>query len=246
MRFTIVAEDGSALDIHDEEFSHSGDFWIAQDGVEGWDSPAKVREDPIERTMTDGDLAPITLTQGAKVFTISGWCLPRSAATLAIRKDALNALVGQMLTIIGEDEAGAREMRGYLSDGPSFQTRHTQAGATFDLTFTCPDPHKYGREVTYPVSDGHAIVSNGGNCDTWPRVVVEGWVESLSLSLNGRHVTWQGAQQGLEIDFSTGEASGGTLSVDNAFPIPPGDHDVEVSASPGGCFVMIVARSCWR
>ena len=246
MRFTIVADDGASVEIHDEEFAQRGDLWIAQDGVDGWDAPALVRETPIERAMSDGDLEPLTLTQGAKVFTIHGWCLPPSAAALAFQKDRLNSLVGKMLTIVGEDEAGARQMRGYLSDGPALQTRHTQQGATFDLTFTCPDPHKYGPEVAYPVASAYVTVSNAGNCDSWPRVVVTGWVESLSLNLDGRNVRWEGAQEGLEIDFATGEASGGTLSVDNAFPIPPGDHDVGVSALPRGCSVRLVARSCWR
>ena len=50
----------------------------------------------------------------------------------------------------------------------------------------------------------------------------------------------------LDIDFSTGEASGGTIHVDNAFPIPPGDHQVYALALPRGASVTVYARSCWR
>lgn len=247
MRFTVQPLDGGEpVVLHDSRLAHRVGMWLAQDGVEGWFGSPAVREGVISRAMTDGDMYPLTLTQGARTVTLHGVADASSTVECARLLDLVDGLAGRELAIVGEDAHGAREMRGFLSDDPDPKLYPVEEVFEFDLTMTCPDPHKYGPEVAYPVAGALVTVSNAGNCETWPRVVVEGWVTDLSLNTGGRTVTWSGGQEGLEIDLRTGEATGGTVGVDNAFPIAPGDHDIGVWYAPSGCSVTLLARSCWR
>ena len=247
MRFTVQPLDGGEpVVLHDSTNAHQVGMWLAQEGVEGWFGTPAIREEPTERAMTDGDMSPATLTQGARTITLHGIAAAPSTVEAARLMDLVNGLAGRELAVIGEDAHGAREVRGFLSDDPLPQLLHGEDAFTFDVTVTCPDPHKYGMEVAYPASGETVAVTNVGNCATWPRVHVEGHVESLVMSLAGRTVSWTGNVSSLDIDFSTGEASGGTISVDNAFPIPPGDHEVYARALPSGSRVTVYARPCWR
>lgn len=247
MRFTIQPTDGGdPVVLRDARFGHRVGMWLAKDGVEGWFGTPAVREQPIVRSMTDGDLTPATMTQGARTVALHGIAAASSTVEAARLMDLVNGLAGRELAIIGEDAHGTREVRGYLSDDPMPQLLQGEDCFTFDITVTCPDPHKYGAETPYPVAGELVTVSNAGNCPTWPRVHVEGYVESLTLALGPRTVTWSGEEPSLDIDFSTGEVSGGTIHVDNAFPIPPGDHQVYARALPRGASVTVYARSCWR
>ena len=187
MRFTVQPLDGGEpVVLHDSTNAHQVGMWLAQEGVEGWFGTPAIREEPTERAMTDGDMSPATLTQGARTITLHGIAAAPSTVEAARLMDLVNGLAGRELAVIGEDAHGAREVRGFLSDDPLPQLLHGEDAFTFDVTVTCPDPHKYGMEVAYPASGETVAVTNVGNCATWPRVHVEGHVESLVLSLAGR------------------------------------------------------------
>lgn len=247
MRFTVQPLDGGEpVVLHDSRLAHRVGVWLARDGVDGWFGTPAVREGVASRSMTDGDMAPLTLTQGARTVTLHGVADASSTVECARVLDLVDGLAGRGLAIVGEDAHGPREMRGFMSDDPDPVLRPSERVAEFDLTVTCPDPHKYGPEVAYRAAGGLALVSNPGNCDSWPRIEVDGRVTALALSMGGQTVSWTGDQQGLEMDLATGEASGGTVGVDNAFAIPPGDHAVSVSCTPSGCTVAVLVRPCWR
>ena len=246
MRFTIQSDDDLVV-LRDSRGWSDRDWLLT--GVKGWFGSPEAREGVTKASGHDGDFWPASMTQGARTATLSGAILARSTVALARELDRLDALAGRRLTVTCEDAHGVRVAEGFLSDDPDPEVDgSTEQSATFDLVMTFPDPHRYGRWSTVAPRGGRAILPNDGNVTSYPRAHVaskdgETAFTYLSLASGGQRVTWSGSALSLDIDLADMVPSTGTVSVDNAFAVPPGGCTALV-ASDGD--VTIEVRDAWR
>lgn len=242
MRFTITPENEPSIVINDDK-SEIVRWYLLDNGLESWFSTTSPKEELHMHPTLDGGVKPSKLTQESKSFALHIGYKFESSLYASHAIDEINGLFGKDLVFRCEDALGVREANGYMSASPDIQLLYDEQTVIADVIFTCPDPHKYDLPYKYEVDGSSITVNNRGNCDTWPTVEVSGPVTNLTLTLNGQTVRWSGSANKLTIDFRTGESSSGTLSVDNAFPIPPGTHKISV-ISDGE--VSMTVRSAWR
>ena len=243
MRFVISADNCETLVLRSQVPGNEIGYWILQDGIHGWFGTPDVRESPIERKMSDGELFPPKITQGARVLTIDACAVCESALEAAKVIDHVNAFVGKKLTIVGEDANGPRTVYGFLAEDPSPEYRYDDV-VMFTLIVQCPDPYKYSEWMAFAQSGTKVDVINNGNVPSYPKVHAEGSSMSyLTLTYNSQQVSWTGSADTLDIDFADMAPSTGTVSVDNAFAIDPGAHSVTVSSNGT---VTLYVRSAWR
>lgn len=246
MRFT-VRSDTDRIVLRNAQGSQTAGWWLPADGVKGWQGTPAVREGVTDGVGHDGDLWPQSMTQGARVVTISGAVCARSTMELARAVDRIDALVGQRLTVTCEDAHGRRSAEGFLSDDPDPRLYPYKRTATFDLVITCPDPRLYGPWVPHRTTGGTVRVANHGTAPSFPRVRATGSpLTALRLSCGGQAVEWRGSAAALDLDLSDLVPSTGSLSQDNAFAIPPGGAAVSVSATGTDATVTILGRDAWR
>lgn len=244
MRVTITVEcTGDEITLYGSKADGFDGPWIEPDGIEGWFGTPQPREGVVSRYSTDGDMAPARLTQGARHVTVSGFAYFDSSVECSAFRDKLNALSLQSLVLAVEDALGRRWARGYVSSGPETKLDHDELSVSFSFVITCPDPRRYSDEVIYVPSGGRVRIVNVGNAPAFPRVEVTGQVTNLTMTLGSHVVKWTGSANGLSLDFSDMAPSAGTVTVDDAFSIPPGTSEVSV-ASDGEVRVMF--SSAWR
>jgi len=247
MRFTITADGCKPLVLRSQVPGNKIGWWIVQGGLQGWFGTPDVREDATSRDMSDGDLFPPRITQGARILTIDVAAICKSAVEAVQVVDDVNAFIGKKLTIVGEDATGQRIVSGFLAQDPSPEYMPDGTTVTFTLIIKCPDPYKYSNWVTFTQSGGTVKAINGGNADSYPKVHVEGVggnnVTYMTLTHNGKNVTWSGNASSFDLDFADMVPSSGTVSVDNAFAIEPGEQTVTVSSNGS---VTLYIRSAWR
>ena len=247
MRFVITADNCEALVLRTSRPINKIGYWIAKDGLDGWFGSPDVRESPVTRSMSDGDMFPPRLTQGARIITFEVIACCESAIEAAKAVDNANAFIGKQLTVMGEDASGIRIVQGYLAQDPSPVFMSDGVTVTFTLIVKCPDPYKYSNWVTFTQSGGTVKAINGGNADSYPKVHVDGVggnnVTYMTLTHNGKNVTWSGNAASFDLDFADMVPSSGTVSVDNAFAIEPGEQTVTVSSNG---LVTLYIRSAWR
>lgn len=245
MRFT-VRSDSDRIVLRDSRGSQTVGWWLLADGVKGWQGTPAVREGVTDGVGHDGDLWPQSMTQGARVVTLSGAVCARSTMELARAVDRIDALVGQRLTVTCEDAHGRRSAEGFLSDDPDPRLYPDERTATFDLVITCPDPRLYGPWVAHE-GTGTVRVANHGTAPSFPRVRATGSpLTALRLSCGGQSVEWSGSATALDLDLSDLVPSTGSLSQDNAFAVPPGGAAVTVSATGTGASATVYGRDAWR
>lgn len=247
MRFTVIPERGDSVILNDTLNNQTIGWYLVDGVVEGWYGTPAPREGTLEVAGRDGDEPPATLTQGPRVVTIYGAidCPSSIAATRAIND--INNLFGQRLEVIGEDADGAKRAYGFLSDDPQPKFLPGERMVKFSLVVTCPYPRKLGTEVSFPCGNGLCTVVNDGNAGSYPRIEVSGRVQSLTASFDGHVVTWSGNAYGLVVDFFDDmSASSGTITSDDGFEIPPGEHEVHISCSPASAVASIALSSAWR
>lgn len=218
--------------------------WCLAD-IDGWFETPSIREGVLDHPSIDGGIWPNSYTQSPRILTIYGIAKTNSNLETSSLEDQINGFLGKSLDIVGEDFNGKRETSGYISDKPYFTHHAYKSLIEFTLIITCPDPHKYSPAITYRASNNRITVLNLGNCDTWPVLRAGGSVTSLTATLNGHTISWSGSTSNLVIDFRRGTCSSGTLSVDDAFPIPPGEHDVSITTN-SGVSVSMEVKSAWR
>ena len=247
MRFTITADGCEPLILRSQVPGNQLGWWIIQGGIRGWFGSPDVREDAIERKMSDGDLFPPRITQGARVITLDVAAICESSIEAVKTVDAVNAFIGRKLTILGEDASGAKTVYGFLAEDTAPQFLADGVTVLFTLIIKCPDPYKYGEWTTFTQYGGNVHVINGGNAPSYPKVHVAGQngnnVTYMTLSHAGRQVTWTGNAPSFDLDFADMVPSVGTVSIDNAFAIEPGEQVVTVSSN--GLVTMYI-RSAWR
>ena len=245
MRFTIKPEDADPIIIKDSQYGYSIGWHLMQEGVDGWFNTPTLREDFEEHPTMDGSIKPLLMTQRERIVTLTAGYQFNSSVAAADAMDAINNLFGKELTITCEDASGSRSAIGYLSDSPDITLMNSEDTFIVELIITCPDPHKYSQAITYRASNNRITVLNLGNCDTWPVLRASGSVTSLTATLNGHTISWSGSTSNLVIDFRRGTCSSGTMSVDDAFPIPPGEHVVSITTN-SGVSVSMEVKSAWR
>ena len=247
MRFVISADGCENIVLRSQKPGNGIGYWILQDGLKGWFGTPDVRESSVERKMTDGDLFPGRITQGARVLTFECAACCESAVEAAHAIDNINGLVGKRLTIVGQDANNERTVCGYLAEDPDPDYKSDAVTVFFSLIVTCPDPLKYSDWVTFTQSGGSVEVVNGGNAPSYPKVHVDksgdNPITYMTLTYKGRQVTWTGSANSLDLDFADMVPSAGTVSMDNAFAIDPGQQTVTVSSNG---LVTLYIRSAWR
>lgn len=236
---------------------------LQPDGLEGWYEPADLRvEDQPDILGVDGSYWPEEVLLTSRILTIRGFMHAidgrASSVTVALARDRLASLVRQRLRITVEDASGAREVEGYLSSSPIIQQR-TERGIAFSLIVTCPDPLKYGAEVTASAT-GTTAYYNTGNAPVAPRLEVAGLVRRVTVTQslpdeNGRYVQrrfeWQGNTRGLTIDLADGtplDSDGyetGQLVWADVVRLQPGSGVVNISREPNSAVVTMAYRHGW-
>ena len=244
MRFLIKREyNDVALVIESPTEGYDIGVFLQRDGVDGWNSTPAPREDPISRTLTDGNYFPNTITQGSRTVTIRGVGFFESSIEAARFCDKVCSLVGKVLILVCEDANGSRMCDCYISDAPSFTLKEADTVVLFTLIFTCPDPHKYGAPVHFASSGNRCIVRNEGNAPTYPEIEVHSRITRLNVSLNGQSVKWSGNANYLYMNFRDMSVSSGKITVDNCFEIPPGKSELDIDADAP---VEVIVSPAWR
>lgn len=247
MRFTITADGCEPLVLRSQVPGNQIGWWVIQGGLRGWFGTPDVREDATQRKMSDGDLFPPRITQGARILTIDVAAITESAIAAAKVVDDVNAFIAKKLTIVGEDANGARTVYGFLAEDPAPVYMSDGVTVLFTLIIKCPDPYKYSDWLTFVQYGGNVKVINGGNAPSYPKIHVEGQsgnnVTYMTLAHAGRQVTWTGNAASFDLDFADMVPSSGTVSIDNAFAIEPGEQTVTVTSN--GLVTMYI-RSAWR
>lgn len=216
---------------------------IRKDGIQGLFGTPGMKESFEPMPQQDGDYWPSRITQKGRTITLDCVARWRSSIENARSRDRICNLFARMLTIIVEDGQGKRYLTGALADDPEPTMRWAQQGLVFSLVLYCPDPHRYGDWIECPAGNGLIRAENTGNIPTWPILTASG-AATITLTLNGQKITWSGSTAGLTLDFSGMQPSQGTVTYDDAFPIPPGISNISAAASGGSCSLLV--RPGWR
>lgn len=221
-------------------------MWLVSGGLSGWYGSPAPREKPVAGGGMDGDWRPSTLTQGARTVTLKARAMAETSVELARMLDRVSALACRDLTLLVEDESGTRGCSCYVSDVIDPLVYGSRILADFTLILTAPDPYRYGRLLTYRVSDGGVTVDNPGDLPAWPRLEARGHVTALRVHYGGSTVSWSGDVTGvLRLDLRDMLPSAGTVGSDDGFRLPPGRSVVSVAAD-AGVDVSVAVRPAWR
>ena len=243
MRFVLTNGAGRSIVLRDSRNENGVGVYLIEDGVDGWFGTPAIREEPITRNQADGDYMPSTMTQGARIVTLRGYGAFDSTVECAAFCDLLNSFICQSLTLSCEDSHGRRSAKCFISDGPEIDLFPDEQSLQFTIIVTCPDSRKYGNPVTFTPSGGWCMVTNEGNCGSYPIVHVEGHITNMTLKLGNQQVTWTGNAESLDIDFRDMQPSSGAIVMDNAFEIPPGDSALAVTCDGA---LTVTVKPAWR
>ncbi len=246
MRFTIKPESGKPIILRQGDDMNQIGFFLVDSMVEGWFGTPAPREQVKTAVGHDGDQYPSAFTQGSRVVTFYGAIEAESHIESAEEKNRLNALFGQRLEIIGEDADGVKRCFGYLSDDPQPKYLPGMKLVKFSLVITCPYPRKIGYESTFEPSNGVCHVVNCGDAPSFPKIVASSRITALSAYFNGHRFSWSGNTNNLSLDAFDASANTGEVVDDDAFEIPPGEHDIYISATPADAKVFVLLAPAWR
>lgn len=222
------------------------DCWITAGGLTGWYGSPGIRVDKARRPWADGDWWPSHPTQEGRTVTIKAGMRCESSIDMAQALARLNRMVGQRVTMQVEDEAGVLHCDCLLMDDIEPSLHYSRGWAWFTLILYAPDPHKYGRPVVAPVTDGLAHVSNMGGLPVWPVLDVSGHATGVEARLGESLVQWRGdAADGIRLDFASLDPSTGTMVSDDAFMLPVGESVVSVQVA-GQASASVAVTPAWR
>lgn len=227
----------------DDRIDTSGDAWIRQDGVKGLYGATKPREGGEQRPQQSGSYWPSRLTAESRTITLDCVASCESSIKAAMLIDRINALAYQPVSVIVKDATGRRTLSGWVADSPEQTMLLTLDAFTFSLIIYCPDPLRYGDTVAFETADNSINVSNYGNEASWPVVETDN-VSSFLMELGGQQVAWNGTASPLKLDFRDMLPSQGTVMIDDAFLIPPGESKINVSYAGSGLRMLV--RPAWR
>lgn len=248
MRFEVISPSDSIV-LREENWGWAT-LGFRLYSYQGWSGTPAPRDETVSRVNMAGAYMPAQFNQGTRVLTLEcGWA-GRSTLEVEETVDRVNALMGVPLTVNRIASSGKRAVTGFLSDDPQTQVTRDDQTVRFTLTITCPDPYKYGDPVAYMMSGNSVYVENEGNAPTWPVVVVENpnGVGFVNVSDGqGHDVNWQdpdATATSVELDFRKLMPPTGTVTSDNAFPIPPKGMDVYATATLNST-MWVEARPAW-
>lgn len=218
---------------------------IVKDGIDGWFGTPKVRESLVDIPQRDGAYMPAMLTQSTRVVTIRGLIRQASSVQAGRARERICDLACRKLTLRVEDALGPKESRCFMSGDPEPLLQYNEEGFSFALVLTCPDPLKYGREVSFAPVLPWLEVENAGLAASWPRVRVDGPVSMLRVSCDEGLVEWHGDAGGLDLDFADMQPSSGVVTIGRPWRVRPGTGRYWVDMDGAGDMRMIV-RPAWR
>lgn len=222
-------------------------WWLKS--LKGWDSTPATDYKPQRRPNGNGSYMPDAsrLTTDGRTLELSCWTVCESSIAQAAACDRIADLTGRILTITVTDSSGIRQTSGWISDDPNgIRWRH-ESNLNFTLVIYCPDPLKYGPPTETPFQGGTATVQNHGTQPTYPTLHVTGSPTRVSVAFDGHRVAWAlpGTSVDARLDLADMIPSVGTITMDDAFAIPPGAHTVSATVIGDAALSMIV-RNAWR
>lgn len=244
MRVTV----GSGVDtlvLHDMTHRQEGGLWLTDQGIQGWWGAVKPREEGVPIPQQDGCYMPARLTSGGRTVTVNGACVASSSVDMGVLRDRINDLMNRPLTLMVSDSMGERHAACWLADDPEPGMWVGEQVFTFTLVLFCPDPLKYGREVSFAPSLPWLEVENAGLAASWPRVRVDGPVSMLRVRCDEGMVEWHGDAAGLDLDFADMQPSSGRVTIGRPWRVRPGTGRYWVDMDGAGDMRMIV-RPAWR
>jgi hypothetical protein len=223
------------------------EWWLLDEGLDGWtNAPApRATSDPVPDG--DGGYWPARFLLAPRTLTIRGAHTSESSSLArAEAEDWLASLDGE-ISVVVEDEHGTREVTGFQSAIPTHR-RIDDLASEFTLFITAPDPIKYGTPALF--REGY--VENTGRTPVLPwRIVANGNVTRLRVTIGGHVIRWTGLAGGIVIDCRTGtatEANGidrTTGLVEDDIPyIPPGRMPLTIETDAEWAAVEV--RPGWR
>lgn len=246
MRFEIDSG-RDVIILHEARPRSNIGHWLTS--VDGWDGAPAPREDSTARIGVDGSHTPLTLTQGPRTITLGGAAVCHSSVEAMQLVDRVNGLWGRMLTVTRVDALGERWMRGLLRDDPKPVFHASGRLVTFSLVIQCDDPLKHGQPAFYTPENERVTVENNGTADCWPILHASNpnGIRFLNASYGSREIAWEGdgSATSLDLDFADMNPASGTVTRDDAWPVPPGGMEFGVSASKGTA-VEVECAPCWR
>lgn len=245
MRLTIISDD-DRIPISNGPAGDRQDFWLVGGGLQGLYGPTPVREQGTPIPQQDGDYWPSRLTHEGRTVTAKVATYPRSSMSMAVALRRVSALSGKRLTLLVEDEMGRYTMDCWLANDLDSTIIFSRDYTTMTMILYCPDPLKYGPEVSAVAELGLATIENSGNTPVWPRVSAVGSpLRSVRLAWQGHVVMWLGETDAMSMDLADMVPSCGRVSMDDAFRLPPGVNRVRVDTTPGAR-VTLSLNPGWR
>lgn len=215
--------------------------------VDGWFGSPDVRESPVGMSMEDGDYFPNTLSQGARVVTLSILYKGSSSVDVETAINRVNAMIGKHLELVAETADGSKTCECYISADPEPNTTTHAQAVSMDIILTCPDPRKYGIRASYDYKPVLTIANNG-NVDMYPIVNIQGTNENITefrYTCKGKSLKWTGDARAITLDLKNMTASSGIFTEPVLVPIPAGSAMVEMSANTAVSGTVSV-QPAWR
>ena len=264
MRIDIVPDSGNSVSARDAAYGYQ--WWKntccllkktdGYDGIENWNTTAPLKNtDPEPYPNTAGSIPPVNLTYGHRIPIVHFYYLSGpegSSLATAQAKRNIRELTGQWVTLYVHDEEGLLHSRGYVSITPTISPIDL---TSFEVTIaiTCPDPIKYSNYEDYRLPNGESITwKSEGDYPTYPRIVIDESVTSVSIVVNGNLFKWEGNASSFELDGENNipyDRSGnyliGTVEA-NALQLYPGlDNTIQVSTT-GATSSVVSVHNGWR
>lgn len=231
------------------EGSHG--FFIDEDGLEGWEDTPAVRLDTIARVAADGDFPSASINYEARILTLSGLCLARSAGELGVLRDRLTGLPRGSTRTSVTSYGVTTSADSTIAGATRFKTVVPGSIARYQISRRFPDPRKYGNTRT--LGPGSSVAAfHYGNAAAAPRIIVSG-SDSSGYTITGpngrRYRVTLALTSGSPhtIDMSTGlltvssTVRTGVTPQANIWRVPPGQSVTHsVAGASGGSVSMQV------
>lgn len=161
--------------------------WVTE-GIEGWDEAPAARSEESARVNSHGDF-PAPAYYAARTPTIDGILFAKNRGQGLEAIKALNQAAQPGLDLLSITDYGKTQWARSRFAGLDY-TWVKPSVLRWQLRLNCPDPYKYGSEVSKPTASGVPLgLSHRGNAPAWPVVKAEGSSPGgYEMSLNGRLV----------------------------------------------------------
>jgi len=156
-------------------------FFIDAEGFEGWEDAPDVRFEEVERPNSHGSFDALSF-YGARMLTVSGLCLAKSAEELGSYGNKLrSALTGQIRTLV--DYQGVTSYSdGRLASQVKFRTEVPGRIARYQFSLRFPNPRRFGAFQQFAsAADGRWTAHHRGNFGASPVIDITGNCPSYTI-----------------------------------------------------------------